>query len=79
MRTDHGPGTPPPRRPLRGRRLHDRHSDYSRRRWRPRPDSAITIGADGLGLISYRDFQEDAVKVAHCADVACTSVTTAVG
>jgi hypothetical protein len=42
-------------------------------------NSAITIGADGLGLISYRDFQEDAVKVAHCADVACTSVTTAVG
>ncbi len=34
---------------------------------------SITIGSDGLGLISYSP-----LKVAHCSDVACSSATTAV-
>ena len=33
----------------------------------------MAIGADGLGLISYRDSTNGALKVAHCNDVACTS------
>ena len=35
----------------------------------------MTIGADGLGLISYYDFDNGDLKVAHCSDVACTSAT----
>jgi len=34
--------------------------------------SSITIGADGLGLISYFDFTNGDLKVFHCANVACT-------
>jgi hypothetical protein len=34
---------------------------------------SATIGADGLGLISYRDATNGDVKVAHCSNVACTS------
>ncbi|MGH9887302.1 MAG: hypothetical protein ACREBE_17370, partial [bacterium] len=37
--------------------------------------TAITIGADGLGLISYRDVTSGGLKVAHCADVACTGAS----
>jgi hypothetical protein len=37
----------------------------------------VTIGADGLGLISYYDNTNDDLKVAHCSDVACSSATTA--
>jgi hypothetical protein len=33
----------------------------------------VTIGADGLGLISYRDVTNLDLKVAHCSDAACTS------
>jgi len=36
----------------------------------------MTIGADGLGLISYYDKTNENLKVAHCANTACTSVTT---
>jgi hypothetical protein len=39
---------------------------------------SATIGTDGLGLISYEDATDPndrALKVAHCADVACTSAT----
>jgi hypothetical protein len=35
--------------------------------------TAITIGADGLGLISYYDFSNSALKVAHCLNPACTA------
>ncbi len=33
--------------------------------------SSITIGADGLPVISYYDLTADSLKVAHCNDVAC--------
>jgi hypothetical protein len=36
---------------------------------------SITIGADGLGLISYLDLANGDLKVAHCSNVACTSAT----
>jgi preprotein translocase subunit Sec61beta len=37
--------------------------------------SSVTIGADGLGLISYYDETNGDLKVAHCSDSACTSAT----
>ena len=37
--------------------------------------SSITIGADGLGLISYFDYTNGDLKVFHCANTACTSGT----
>jgi hypothetical protein len=37
--------------------------------------TSVTIGADGLGLISYRDYTNSDLKVAHCDDLACTSAT----
>jgi hypothetical protein len=39
--------------------------------------SALVIGADGLGLISYHDFSNHDLKVAHCDDTLCTSATLA--
>jgi hypothetical protein len=38
--------------------------------------SSVTIGADGLGLISYYDATNADLKVAHCSDAACSSATT---
>ena len=38
--------------------------------------TSITIGSDGLGLISYRDDTNRDLKVAHCSNVECTSATT---
>lgn len=35
--------------------------------------TSVTIGADGLGLISYRDLTNRNLKVAHCSNRACTS------
>jgi hypothetical protein len=35
----------------------------------------VTIGVDGLPLISYYDNTNDDLKVSHCSDVACTSAT----
>jgi hypothetical protein len=35
--------------------------------------TSIIIGADGLGLISYQDATNGDLKVAHCANLACTS------
>lgn len=35
--------------------------------------TAITIGADGLGLISYYDATNGHLKVLHCGDTACIS------
>mgnify|MGYP001818044858 CR=1 FL=1 len=40
--------------------------------WAP----SITIGSDGLGLISFQDYTNDDLKVAHCNDILCSSVTT---
>jgi hypothetical protein len=37
--------------------------------------TAVTIGADRLGLISYYDATNHNLKVAHCSDRACTSAT----
>jgi len=38
--------------------------------------TSITIGSDGLGLISYYDETNGDLKVAHCKDVACSSAVT---
>jgi hypothetical protein len=38
--------------------------------------TSLTIGADGLGLISYYDATNGHLKVAHCSDLACTSAVT---
>lgn len=42
--------------------------------------TSITIGADGLGLISYYDVTNGDLKVLHCGNVACSSgnITTTV-
>lgn len=37
--------------------------------------NAITLGVDGLGLISYYDSLNKALKVAHCDDTACSSAS----
>ncbi|MDQ1651003.1 MAG: hypothetical protein QOI35_203 [Cryptosporangiaceae bacterium] len=43
-------------------------------------DTAVTIGADGLASIAYQDDPlngvSTAIKIAHCANLACTSATT---
>ncbi len=64
--------------PLREHRLHDRDDrDARQRRATSATYTSITIGADGLGLISYYDGTNGDLKVAHCANTACTSATTA--
>jgi len=35
--------------------------------------TSVTIGADGLGLISYHDSTNGDLKVAHCSNAACTT------
>jgi len=37
--------------------------------------TAVAIGADGLGLISYYDATNRDLKVAHCSNQMCTSAT----
>jgi hypothetical protein len=37
--------------------------------------TSVTIGTDGLGLISYYDATNGDLKVAHCNNLACTSAT----
>jgi hypothetical protein len=37
--------------------------------------TSVAIGADGLGLISYYDNQNDDLKVAHCSNAACSTAT----
>jgi len=37
--------------------------------------TAISIGSDGLAVISYRDSTSKDLKVAHCNDVACSTAT----
>jgi hypothetical protein len=39
--------------------------------------TSITIGTDGLGLISYYDNTNKDLKVAHCSNTACSTATTA--
>jgi hypothetical protein len=35
-------------------------------------DTSLTIGADGLGLISYQDATNMELKVAHCSNIDCS-------
>jgi hypothetical protein len=37
--------------------------------------TSITIGADGLGLISYYDVTNQNLKVAHCSNLECSAAT----
>jgi hypothetical protein len=37
----------------------------------------VTIGVDGLGLISYYQGNSGELKVAHCSNVTCTAATIA--
>ncbi|MBB5872782.1 putative regulator of Ras-like GTPase activity (Roadblock/LC7/MglB family) [Allocatelliglobosispora scoriae] len=39
--------------------------------------SSITIGGDGLGVISYHDITNRDLKVAHCTNLACSAATAA--
>jgi hypothetical protein len=39
--------------------------------------TSVTIGADGLALISYGDLIDFDLKVAHCANAACSTATLA--
>jgi hypothetical protein len=34
--------------------------------------TSVTIGADGLGLVSYYDFTNGDLKVAHCENTFCS-------
>ena len=38
-------------------------------------ESSIAIGVDGLPVISYYDFSNGDLKVAHCGNTTCTSAT----
>ncbi|UCH87574.1 MAG: hypothetical protein JSU97_04110 [Dehalococcoidia bacterium] len=38
--------------------------------------TSVTVGTDGLPLISYYDATNDHLKAAHCDNAACTSATT---
>jgi len=39
-------------------------------------DNSITIGTDGLPVISYRDGTNEDLKVAHCGNASCSSGNT---
>jgi len=39
-------------------------------------DTSVTVGADGLPIISYLDSTNYDLKVAHCGNVTCSSSTT---
>jgi hypothetical protein len=45
---------------------------------RPGRYTSITIGNDGLGLISYYEPSNGDLKVAHCSNTACTAATLSV-
>ena len=38
--------------------------------------ASLTIGADGLGLVSYYEYSAGDLKVAHCANISCSSFDT---
>jgi hypothetical protein len=38
---------------------------------------SVTVGSDGLGLVSYLDATNHNLNAAHCSNVACTAFTTA--
>jgi hypothetical protein len=40
--------------------------------------TSITIGVDGLPVISYHDFTNKDLKVAHCGNIACSIASTTV-
>jgi hypothetical protein len=37
--------------------------------------ASLAIGADGLGLVAYRDAANGDLKIAHCSNIACTAAT----
>jgi hypothetical protein len=37
--------------------------------------TSITVGSDGLGLVTYRSESALALKAAHCRDIACSTAT----
>jgi hypothetical protein len=37
--------------------------------------TSVTVGYDGLGLISYYDYTNGDLKVAHCSNAACSTAT----
>ncbi|NQW18162.1 MAG: collagen-like protein [Chloroflexi bacterium] len=39
-------------------------------------DTSIWIGADGLPVVSYRDFLDSFLKVMHCGDASCSASNT---
>ncbi len=39
---------------------------------------SVSVGADGLALLTYRDDGARTLKVAHCSDLPCSSVSVAV-
>jgi hypothetical protein len=41
-------------------------------------DTSIAIGTDGLAIISYWDFTNQDLKVAHCGDALCTPATNTI-
>jgi predicted regulator of Ras-like GTPase activity (Roadblock/LC7/MglB family) len=43
------------------------------------PYTSITIGSDGLPIVSYWDLTNSALKVAHCSNVACFAGATSTG
>lgn len=38
-------------------------------------NTAMTVGADGLGVVSYYDITNKDLKFAHCSNLACSSAT----
>ena len=41
--------------------------------------NSVTIGANGLGLITYQDASNQDLLIAHCANIACTVAAKIIG